>query len=108
MGFVEHGKYELQREEGVKLWSKWRYVIYEQPLSLSWLTTKITITGVPKEQVEKTVGSHWTMKLWKDGDQFGGHITCQEHPQFNSLEVMTEGVEKCVDSPIWGGKAKVS
>jgi hypothetical protein len=42
-----------------------------------------------------------------DGDQYGGHITCKEHPQYNSLENFTEGVEKCVDSPFWGGKAKV-
>ena len=53
------------------------------------------------------VGSHWTMKLWKDGSLWGGHITCQEHPHFNSLETLTEGVEKSVDGPMWGGKAKV-
>ena len=31
----------------------------------------------------------------------------QELPHLNMLDVMTEGVEKCVDHPMFGGKAKV-
>jgi hypothetical protein len=34
-------------------------------------------------------------------------MICKELPHLNYLDVITEGVEKCVDSPLFGGKAKV-
>lgn len=63
--------------------------------------------GVPKETVQTSLGSHWTMKIWKDGNVWGAHVTCKEHPHLNSLDAIAEGVEKCVDTPMFGGKAKV-
>jgi hypothetical protein len=63
--------------------------------------------GFAKEEVEKLAGSHWTIKVWSDGNLWGGHMTCKEHPELNSLEVFNLGVEKSVDHPIFGGKAKV-
>jgi len=64
--------------------------------------------GWPKEELENLLGSHWTMKVWSDGNLWGGHMTCMEHPEFNCFEVMTLGVEKTVDHPVFGGKAKAS
>jgi hypothetical protein len=47
------------------------------------------------------------MKIWKDGNAWGVHITCKEDPHQNSMDSIAEGVEKCVDNPMFGGKAKV-
>lgn len=63
--------------------------------------------GLPNEELEKLVGSHWTMKVWKDGNLWGGHMTCRENPAYNCLETFVDGVEKTVDHPLFGGKAKV-
>jgi hypothetical protein len=60
-----------------------------------------------KEEAEKLVGTHWTMKVWQDGDAWGGHVFCHEDPKFNCVEVFTDGVEKSVDHPMFGGKAQV-
>ena len=59
------------------------------------------------DEAAKLLGTHWTMKVWNDGNQWGGHLTCQEVPSLNCLEVFTDGVEKSVDHPIFGGKATV-
>ncbi len=75
-----------------------------------WVNTNLTLIvllGLEKEKAQKALGSHWTMKVWNDGTQWGGHMTCKELPHLNYLDVITEGVEKCVDSPLFGGKAKV-
>ena len=53
-------------------------------------------------------GTNWTLKMWQDGTLWGGHLTCQELPHLNHLDVMAEGSEKCIDNPLVGGKAKVS
>jgi hypothetical protein len=47
------------------------------------------------------------MKVWKDGKSWAGHLTCREIPEWNNLDIFTEGVEKNVDHPVYGGKAKV-
>ena len=70
-------------------------------------TRLIIFLGWPKEELEKLVGSHWTLKVWNDGNLWGGHMTCREHPAFNCFDVVAEGVEKTVDHPLFGGKAKV-
>ena len=66
------------------------------------------ILGVENDRALMAKGSHWTMKIWRDGDLWGGHFTCQELPHLNHLDVMTEGSEKCIENPLAGGKAKVS
>lgn len=63
--------------------------------------------GVGKEEAEKFLGTHWTLKLWKDGDVWGGHFTCQELPHMNSVQTLVEGVSKTIDDPLWGGKATI-
>jgi hypothetical protein len=68
----------------------------------------LLLPGTEKEEAAKVTGSHWTMKVWNVGNVWGGHVTCQEHPEFNCLEMFTDGVEKAVDNPLYGGKAKVS
>jgi hypothetical protein len=63
--------------------------------------------GVEKDKAQKALGSHWGMKVWREGDKWGCHFTCRELPHLNSLEVSAVGVEKCIDSPLTGGKAKL-
>lgn len=53
-------------------------------------------------------GTHWTLSLeWVDG-KVVANMTCKEIPELSSLDTYTEGVEKDVDHPIFGGKGKVS
>jgi hypothetical protein len=47
------------------------------------------------------------MKVWNDGNLWGGQVTCAEYPEFNCVESFPDGVEKVVDHPLFGGKAKV-
>ena len=55
------------------------------------------------------VGSHWTMTLWKEGEEgWGVHFVCRELPQLNYVESGVVGVEKIVENPTFGGKTKVS
>lgn len=53
------------------------------------------------------MGSHWTLKVWKDAHIWGFYLTCRELPHLNILETFLDGVEKAVDHPMFGGKAKV-
>ena len=55
----------------------------------------------------KLLGSHWTMRIWRDGDIFGASFMCREYPHLNTLDTMTEGVEKTVKHYMFGGRAKV-
>jgi len=64
--------------------------------------------GVEKDTASKALGTHWAVKVWRDGNIWGAHFTCQELPHLNSLSAAAEGVEKCIDEPIAGGKAKVT
>ncbi len=65
------------------------------------------LPGVEKDTASKALGTHWAVKVWRDGNIWGAHFTCQELPHLNSLSAAAEGVEKCIDEPIAGGKAKV-
>ena len=80
-----------------------------QPEGLKTSVTKfeVLLSGVEKEKAHKALGSHWRMKVWREGSKWGCHFTCQELPHLNSLELTSEGVEKCIDNPLAGGKAKV-
>ncbi len=66
------------------------------------------LSGVEKDTASKALGTHWAVKVWRDGNIWGAHFTCQELPHLNSLSAAAEGVEKCIDEPIAGGKAKVN
>ena len=72
-----------------------------KPLTLASL-------GTPKDVAEKMMGSHWTLKVWKDANIWGFYLTCRELPLLNILETFLDGIEKEVDHPMFGGKAKVS
>ena len=73
-----------------------------------WLNLTLFVhVGLEKEKAQQDLGSHWTMKLWTDGNLWGGHFTCKELPYLNSLDTITEGSTKSVDNPMFGGKAKV-
>ena len=48
------------------------------------------------------------MKVWVDGYGYGGHLMCQEYPEYNFLDVFYEGIEKDVNHPVFGGKSMVS
>jgi len=63
--------------------------------------------GFSKDDVGKLADSHWTMKVWNDGNLWGGQVTCAEYPEFNCVESFPDGVEKVVDHPLFGGKAKI-
>ena len=56
---------------------------------------------------KKLLGSHWTMRIWRDGDIWGASFMCREYPHLNTLDTMTEGVEKTVKHYMFGGRAKV-
>ncbi len=54
-------------------------------------------------------GSHWQTDICNlGGGKWRLIIKCQESPEYNSIDVMEEGKENTVDSPIYGGKAKVN
>ena len=63
--------------------------------------------GADKDDFDKVVGTHWSMKVWKDGQSWGSHISCKELPDMDCLETFTEGEEKSVDHALFGGKGKV-
>ena len=63
--------------------------------------------GIPKDVAEKMMGSHWTLKVWKDAHIWGFYLTCRELPHLNILETFQDGVEKNVEHPMFCGKAKV-
>ena len=56
----------------------------------------------------KMIGTNWTMKIWSDYQIWGSYLTCRELTGLNILVTFLEGVEKAVDHPMFGGKAKVS
>ena len=62
--------------------------------------------GADKDDFDKVVGTHWSMKVWKDGQSWGSHISCKELPDMDCLETFTEGEEKSVDHALFGGKGK--
>ena len=77
-------------------------------LNQSFYLIDFSLLGYSEDELAKLIGSHWTMKVWVDGTAYGGHVICQEFPQYNYLEVFNEAVEKEVNHPLFGGKAKVS
>ena len=65
--------------------------------------------GEPEEEARKMRGTHWKTHIIDLGDKaFLVHATCVEHPELDSLEVFKEGDVMHVDSPFFGGKAKVT
>ena len=32
-------------------------------------------------ETNKILGTHWSMKVWKDGQSWGSHISCKELPE---------------------------
>ncbi len=52
-------------------------------------------------------GTHWKMRLEKCDDRWVGMICCEECSEMNNLDSFTEGVDKEIDHPLFGGKATV-
>lgn len=72
---------------------------------VNWFSGLTSIPGVPKDVVYKLSGSHWTMRIWRESStSWGSQLSCLEHPEMNSLEILVEGVEKFIDHPLFGGK----
>lgn len=63
--------------------------------------------GFPEEECKKIVGSHWKMRVEKVDGKWVGAICCEEMPEMNNIDSFSEGVEKCMDHPLFGGKAKM-
>lgn len=67
--------------------------------------------GMPKDQAQKFLGSHWTFKFGQPEGESNKRvwwIQCEEVPEMNMLDSGTEGVEKTMDHPLCGGKAKLT
>ena len=54
--------------------------------------------GVGYAMAEMLLGTHWTMRIWTEGNIIGFHLKCQEHPQLSLMETLIEGVEKKVEN----------
>jgi len=63
--------------------------------------------GVESTLAKRLLGTHWTMRLWRDGELWGASFMCREYPHLNTLETMLEGVEKMVTHYMFGGRAKL-
>ncbi len=53
-------------------------------------------------------GTHWKCRLERTKDErWIMQMCCEECPDMNMFDSFKEGVEKEVDHPLFGGKAKV-
>ena len=57
---------------------------------------------------KRLLGSHWSLRIWRDGELWCCSFMCREIPELGAFEAVTDGVEKTVDHYLFGGKAKVS
>ena len=63
--------------------------------------------GVSKDVAKRLLGSHWTMKIWKDEEIWGCYLRCRDMPHLNLWNSFVEGEEKRIEHALLGGFCKV-
>jgi len=62
---------------------------------------------VDSTMAKKLLGTHWSMRVWREGELWGISLMCVELPHLNTFETMSVGVELCMERFFFGGRAKM-